>query len=137
TRAVVRAPRGQATVPLGVDLTMDAAVASPFDGEARRAGEAVVIEGAEVDLWLEGLEHPIADGPVRAGTRLGTVTGRLRVQLSRVRGVRPPFFVAPELAPEAARVSPDPAVLLGRTPSRPESHVDEVLTLRDAHFARV
>jgi 4-aminobutyrate aminotransferase-like enzyme/Ser/Thr protein kinase RdoA (MazF antagonist) len=141
TRAAVRSPRGIPTVPLGVELTVtvSTAVTAPDAGVLRRDGDSLVLETSEYDLWLDGLASP-STGTIVAGAVLGELAphpARLAVQLSRARGERPPFFVAPALADAARLVSPDPSALLGRHPVAADETPADVLALRDAHFARV
>jgi 4-aminobutyrate aminotransferase-like enzyme/Ser/Thr protein kinase RdoA (MazF antagonist) len=149
TRAVVRSRRdASTTVPLGIQLSAAEALAltAPADGRLRRVGASIVLETADYDLWLDGLDAGAggtAGGPVTAGAPLGTLAphpARLSVQVSRARGVRLPFFVSPALAEVGKRVSPDPAALLGLTAltSRLEGPAAaDVLAARDAHFATV
>jgi 4-aminobutyrate aminotransferase and related aminotransferases len=142
TRAAVRSRRGTATVPLGVELTVaePAPVTAPAAGELRRDGATLVLETAEFDLWLDGLDVDAATlGPVAAGAVLGELPAhaRLAVQVSRVRGERLPFLVPPAVAAAARLTSPDPSALLGRAPWPSSETADDVLALRDAHFARV
>lgn len=141
TRAAVRSPRGTATVPLGVELAASSplTVTAPADGTVRVDGDSVVLETADYDIWLDGVEG-VATGPVTAGDALGTARPhpeRLSVQLSRARGVRPPFFVPPALSAIGRQLSPDPSPLLGLA-ARPADPVPaEILAARDAHVARV
>jgi 4-aminobutyrate aminotransferase-like enzyme/Ser/Thr protein kinase RdoA (MazF antagonist) len=145
TRAVVRSRRDASTVPLGIQLSSAEALAvtAPADGTLRRVGDSTVLETAEYDLWVDGLEDGpsgAAGGAVRAGAPLGTLAphpARLAVQVSRARGVRLPFFVTPALAEVGKRVSPDPAPLLGLISRFVEPEPAEVLATRDAHFATV
>lgn len=140
TRARLRVPRGTATIPLGVDLTVatPTPVTAPVAGTVRRSGDSWVLETAEYDLWLDGVTVDV-EGPVDVGAALARIEpgDRLTVQLSRVRGTRPPFLVAPVVASAARLVSPDPSPLLGRPPADEDVDASELLTRRDAHFARV
>jgi 4-aminobutyrate aminotransferase-like enzyme/Ser/Thr protein kinase RdoA (MazF antagonist) len=144
TRATVRRPRGAATIPLGVELTVATStpVTAPVAGTVRRDGGSLVLETAGYDLWLDGLEGLAAgiEGPVAAGDVLGELPphpARLAVQVSRARGERLPFFVAPAVADAARVVSPDPSALLGRHPVAADQTPAEVLAVRDEHFAQV
>ena len=142
TRATVRSRRGTPTVPLGVELTVAApvAVTAPVAGTVRRDGDSVVLEAAEYDLWLDGLVPAatvLSSGAVAAGTVLGETADSLTVQLSRVRGARLPYFVAPTIAEAARAVSPDPSPLLARAAAPADPTAAEVLARRDAHFAEV
>lgn len=144
TRAVVHSRRGAATVPLGIQLSSanPLAVYAPADGIVRRVGDSTVLQTADYDLWLDGLDgfDATASGAVAAGAPLGTLAphpARLSVQLSRARGRRLPFFVAPALAEVGKLVCPDPATLLGLAPQPVNVSPAEVLTQRDAHFAAV
>lgn len=140
TRARPRAPRGTATIPLGVELTVavPTPVTAPVAGTVRRADDSWVVETADYDLWLDGVAVGL-EGAVPAGAVLGRIEpgDRLTVQLSRVRGERPPFVVPPVVAPAARLVSPDPSPLLGRPPVDDDVAAPELLERRDAHFARV
>lgn len=138
TRATVRSRRGTPTVPLGAEFTVGAPLGAtaPVAGTLRRDGDSVVLETAEYDLWLDGLASAVS-GPVAAGDWIGDVVDRMIVQVSRVRGARLPFFVAPAIADAARAVSPDPAPLLGRPAVALDETPAEVLAVRDAHFARV
>jgi 4-aminobutyrate aminotransferase-like enzyme/Ser/Thr protein kinase RdoA (MazF antagonist) len=145
TRAVVRSRRDASTVPLGIQLSAAEALAltAPADGHLRRVGDSTVLETADYDLWLDGLEDGAGGATgvaVTAGASLGTLAphpARLSVQVSRARGARLPFFVSPALAAVGKLVSPDPAPLLGLTSRLAESAPAEVLAARDAHFATV
>jgi 4-aminobutyrate aminotransferase-like enzyme/Ser/Thr protein kinase RdoA (MazF antagonist) len=141
TRAVVRSRRDAATVPLGIQLSAATAtvITAPADGTVRRAGDSIVLETADYDLWLDGLDST-ASGTLTAGEPIGTLAphpARLSVQLSRARGERLPFFVPPMLAEVARQVSPDPAPLLGLAPRLADRTPAEMLAERDAHFAAV
>jgi 4-aminobutyrate aminotransferase-like enzyme/Ser/Thr protein kinase RdoA (MazF antagonist) len=141
TRAVVRSRRGAATVPLGIQLSSAKAttVSAPAAGTVRRVGDSTVLETADYDLWLDGLDTT-ASGAVAAGDPIGTLAphpARLSVQLSRARGDRLPFFVSPSLAEVGKLVSPDPSSLLGLSARSVAPAPTEVLAKRDAHFATV
>ncbi len=141
TRAAPRSPRGVATVPLGIEIAVASAtpIHAPADGTVRRVGATSVLETADYDVWLEGLDAA-AVGAVTAGDPLGTLAphpARLSVQVSLARGSRPPFFVPPALAETGARVCPNPAPLLGLARRRETATAHDVLVSRDAHFAQV
>lgn len=141
TRAALRSRRGTATVPLGIQLASATPIAlnAPEGGTVRRVGESLVLETADYDLWLDGLDAG-ADGAVAAGAQLGTLAphpARLSVQVSRTRTRRLPFFVPPAITDVGRQVSPDPAPLLGLTTRLVEPEPAEVLATRDAHFATV
>lgn len=141
TRATVRSRRDAATVPLGIQLTsaMPLALTAPADGTVRHVGDSTVLETAEYDLWLDGIEVT-ASGTVAAGAPLGTLAphpARLSVQVSRAGGDRLPFFAPPALAETGKLVSPDPAALLGLASRPVDAGPADVLAQRDAHFATV
>jgi 4-aminobutyrate aminotransferase-like enzyme/Ser/Thr protein kinase RdoA (MazF antagonist) len=141
TRAVLRSARGTATVPLGLELAVavETPITAPVAGIVRLVGDSTVLETTGYDLWLDGLTVGTA-GPVRAGDLLGTLPphpSRLAVQVSRARGARLPFFVAPDLAEVGTRVCPDPAPLLGLAPHPVGPTPAAALAARDAHFAHV
>jgi 4-aminobutyrate aminotransferase-like enzyme/Ser/Thr protein kinase RdoA (MazF antagonist) len=141
TRAVVLSRRDSATVPLGIQVSSAAPLplTAPADGTVRHVGDSIVLETADYDLWLDGVDAP-SSGTIAAGAPLGTLAphpARLSVQVSRARGDRLPFFVPPVLAEVGKRVSPDPAPLLGLVSRRVDVGPAEVLAARDAHFATV
>ncbi|TFD88299.1 aminotransferase [Cryobacterium serini] len=129
------------TLALGVELYLPAgtAITAPMDSTVAVIDTgAVRLVGDHFDLWLTGLDVLAVDGQfMRAGTALGTATARLTVQTSRLRGIRPPFFVAPSGAMLWQRVCPDPSALIGLDTARPLADPAVVLQRRDASFARV
>ena len=141
------------TLALGIEvyLPVGSQVTAPIDGTvALIASNTVRLEGADYDLWLSGVDAAALDGQfLRAGSALGTVPagsqrarhgtaiGCVTVQTSRLRGIRPPFFVAPSTAARWQRVCPDPSALLGLSPVRPLTSPATLLQRRDASFARV
>jgi 4-aminobutyrate aminotransferase-like enzyme len=109
----------------------------------RHVGEAVVLTTDEYELWLTGMEAPLGEGKVASGARLGVLpgltasAGPVGVQLSRLVGDRPPFFVEPSQAEVWKQVCPDPSTLLGLSPRTPPETAEALLAERDASFAMV
>ncbi|SEN96220.1 aminotransferase [Cryobacterium luteum] len=136
---------------VGVYLPEGSPVTAPIDGTVVVVDSTTVrLDGADYDLWLTGVAATALDGEViRAGAALGSVTAHSRrarhetaiagvmVQTSRLRGIRPPRFVAPSTAALWQRVCPDPSALLGLTPLRSLADPAVLLQRRDASFARV
>ena len=140
------------TLALGIEvyLPADTPVTAPIDGTVIVVDTKTVrLEGADYDLWLTGVDAAADGQVVRAGSALGSVAAssrrarhgtaidRVTVQTNRLRGIRPPFFVAPSGAALWQRVCPDPSALLGLTPLRPLADPAALLQRRDASFARV
>ncbi|MBG6214706.1 4-aminobutyrate aminotransferase-like enzyme/Ser/Thr protein kinase RdoA (MazF antagonist) [Cryobacterium sp. CAN_C3] len=145
------------TLALGVEvyLPAESPVMAPIDGTVVVVdADAVRLEGADHDLWLTGVDARALDGEaIGAGTVFGAVVGtvdagsggarhssviaRVTVQASRLRGIRPPFFVAPSNAALWQRVCPDPSALLGLETFRSLDDPAALLQRRDASFARV
>lgn len=144
SRATIDRSAASATLALSVSLRVPAGaiVSAPFAGRLERSGDAWVLHGDTADLWLDGLErdasaHPSGVPSVAAGDQLGTTT-TLTVQLSRLRGYRPPAFVTPAAPPALWRaISPDPSALFGVELAAPDDDPDAVLARRDGSFARV
>jgi len=149
THAVPLSPRGTATLPLGMEVTVVAAteVVTPDAGAVRREDDAVVLDTGEYELWLTGLDaNAVADaagrGEVEPGGALGTLAphpARLHVQVSRARGIRPPALVPPGQGAVWRQVCPDPSVLLGLDPLPGDASgaAETLLAERDASFALV
>ena len=148
TRSVPRSAREVATVALGVELALPAAVpvTAPWAGSVRREGGALVLTGDGVELWVTGLA--LGDGvagdarAVAAGDVLGEPAAHpaaLHVQLSRAPGIRPPAFAVPSEADIWREACPDPSALLGLpgTAPDPAAGAAGVLATRDAAFASV
>ena len=139
------------TCALGIEvyLPVGTVVSAPVDAALVVVdADTVRLEGAQYDLWLTGIDLSVVDGEtVVCGMVLGTVAqrspanrhgiARLTVQVGRLGGIRPPFFVAPSAAARWQRVCPDPSVLLGLATARPVADPAELLKRRDASFARV
>ena len=129
------------TLALGVEMYLPAGspVAAPIDGTIVVVdADTVRLEGADYDLWLTGVHGGGLDGQrIQAGSGLGTTGARVTVQASRLRGIRPPFFVAPSGAAQWQRVCPDPSALIGLETARPLADPAALLERRDASFARV
>ncbi|MFF1878526.1 aminotransferase [Leifsonia sp. NPDC058230] len=139
TRASVDRADASATLALGVTLHAPAGVevVAPFAGGLRPIGGSWLLSGPEADLWLDGLEDAVAASSVTAGERLGTAT-TLTVQLSLLRGHRPPAFVTPTIDRELwLRLCPDPSALFGIDLVAPDVDPAAVLDRRDGAFAHV
>ncbi|WP_158865167.1 aminotransferase [Leifsonia sp. AG29] len=139
TRATVDRSSPTPIIALGVTLEAPTGVevVAPFAGELTLVGGSWLLSGDDVDLWLDGLARPLTTASVRAGEPLGSAV-RLTVQLSRLRGHRPPAFVTPSLPwSEWRELSPDPSALFGVDLAVSASDPEEVLGRRDASFARV
>ncbi|MDJ0349370.1 aminotransferase [Cryobacterium sp. PH29-G1] len=150
------------TLALGVEVYLPAGspVTAPIDATVivvDASTGTMRLEGAGFDLWLTGVDSAVRDGAqARAGTPLGRVRESIRgadaaagdsrhgtgsagvaVQLSRLRGIRPPFFAAPAQAERWRGACPDPSGLLGLTTARPFTDPVALLQRRDTSFARV
>jgi 4-aminobutyrate aminotransferase-like enzyme/Ser/Thr protein kinase RdoA (MazF antagonist) len=139
TRASVDRSRASATLALSVTLNAPSGVEvfSPFAGDLRRIGDSWLLSGPDADLWVDGLEHPVAPSSIAVGERLGTATN-LTLQLSRLRGHRPPAFVTPTFDRSLwLHLCPDPSPLFGADLIAADADPDGVLDRRDARFARV
>jgi 4-aminobutyrate aminotransferase-like enzyme/Ser/Thr protein kinase RdoA (MazF antagonist) len=139
TRASVDRSSASATLALAVTLHVPAGidVVAPFAGELRPVGGSWLLSGADADLWVDGLEDPAASASITAGERLGSAT-TFTVQLSRLRGHRPPAFVTPTLDRALwLDVCPDPSPLFGADLAAVDTDPAGVLDRRDAAFARV
>ncbi|MFF1635128.1 aminotransferase [Leifsonia sp. NPDC058248] len=146
TRAAIDRSAPSATLALAVTLEAPGGteVLAPFSGTLRRAGFSWVLRGEHTDLWLDGLDDvddavgSALDGvAVAAGDRLGTAT-TLTVQLSRLRGHRPPAFVTPAApSPLWRAISPDPSALFGIDLAAPDVDPEAALARRDGSFAHV
>ncbi|WP_105034341.1 aminotransferase [Cryobacterium aureum] len=127
------------TLAIEVYLPAGSPVTAPIDGTVTVVDvDTVRLEGADYDLWLTGVHGGGLDGQrIQAGSGLGTTTARVTVQVSRLRGIRPPFFVAPSGAALWQRVCPDPSALIGLETARPLVDPAALLQRRHASFARV
>lgn len=120
--------------PGGVEIT------APFPGELALVDGAWRLRGDDADLWLDGLSRPLTTALVAAGDTIGAAV-TLTVQLSRLRGRRPPAFVTPSI-PRLLweQIAPDPSALFGTGPASlaaPESEPEQALARRDDSFAAV
>ncbi|WGL51666.1 aminotransferase [Nocardioides sp. BP30] len=137
------ARNGSPTLALAVDLVLppETVLRAPFAGGIEPTDDGLVLRGEGIDLFLHGrLEHApagSAKGAAAQGAELARVTGRLRVQLSALLGVRPPAFVAPRCERLWRRISPDPSALLGVDVAAEPVDADSVLARRDAAYAQV
>jgi 4-aminobutyrate aminotransferase-like enzyme/Ser/Thr protein kinase RdoA (MazF antagonist) len=161
SRAVLDVAGEVATLAIGAEIYLSPGtpVVAPVDGEIRSADGAVVLVAAGYDVWLTGLDRASrGDEIVIAGQVIGTVApwhdfavsgsdetdvpattdvARMTLQVSRARGIRPPFFVRPSAEALWRRVCPDPSGLLGIPAAAAEWATDALLHLREATFARV
>ncbi|MCI4658331.1 aminotransferase [Cryobacterium zhongshanensis] len=147
TRAKLHHTGETATLALGVEVVTapGTVFSAPVDGVVRVEDDALVLEASGYEIWLVGLE-PLAPGHVSAGQRIGAAragTARseapvhVRVQLSRLAGIRPAFFATPAEAEIWQRVCPDPSPLLGIDLAAPEPLSADVLERRISTFAEV
>ena len=139
TRASLDRTAPSATIALAVTLDVPAGtvVHAPFAGELRLVDGAWLLHGDDLDLWLDGLSHPLTTASVDRGEVIGSAV-RLTAQLSRVPGRRPPAFVTPALpAAVWSAVSPDSSGLFGVDLAAPAADPADVLSRRDSTFARV
>jgi 4-aminobutyrate aminotransferase-like enzyme/Ser/Thr protein kinase RdoA (MazF antagonist) len=146
TRAAIDRTAPSATLALAVTLEAPAGteVLAPFSGTLEPAGASLLLRGEHVDLWLDGLDRAAgatvgsaSGGAVAAGEVLGTAT-TLTVQLSRLRGHRPPAFVTPAAPPALWRaISPDPSALFGLDLAAPDVDPGAALARRESTFAPV
>ncbi|KRC49527.1 hypothetical protein ASE16_12405 [Leifsonia sp. Root227] len=139
TRASIDRRAASATRALSV--TMDAPggvdVTAPFSGELTIVDGSWRLRGDDVDLWIDGLSRPLTTAHVAQGETIGAAV-TLTVQLSRVRGRRPPAFVTPSIPRSVwEQVSPDPSALFGTDLAAPESDAALALCRRDDTFAAV
>ncbi|WP_104178485.1 aminotransferase [Cryobacterium sp. Y50] len=141
------------TLVLGVEVFLPASsqITAPIAGTVMVVdSDTVRLEAGHFDLWLTGIDAAaLAGQTIDAGTILGTVpassadarhssaVARVTLQTSRLRGIRPPFFVAPSHAALWQRVCPDPSALLGLETARPLVDAGALLQRRDESFARV
>ncbi|HEV7319225.1 MAG TPA: aminotransferase [Ensifer sp.] len=145
TETTLRSTRPDATFALHVDICLEAGrqIIAPFAARVVRQDGLLVLEGAEANLFLEGVEVG-ADvvETIIAGAVLGVVSGEqrsfglIRVQLCREHGLIPPLFSTPRQAEAWRRVCPSPAGILGFECDAPEPHGDALLARREQHFAR-
>jgi 4-aminobutyrate aminotransferase-like enzyme/Ser/Thr protein kinase RdoA (MazF antagonist) len=146
TRTKVLSSNEVPTVPLGCEVTagVGMTVVAPVSGSLHHAGDVVVLATDSYDLWLTGLDPIATEGPIEAGSPLGTLAshpessfGHLTVQISRTRNEAPPFFVTPSEANAWRQVCPDPSALLGRAPHARTESAQQLLAERDGAFAPV
>jgi 4-aminobutyrate aminotransferase-like enzyme len=142
TRAVPLTPNEVATVPLGIEVavTETTPVLAPWAGDLRHEADAVVLESESGALWVTGLVDAATDGPLEAGSVLGTLPPHpvsLTVQLSRAGGYRPPAFVPPSRAAVWKHLCPDPSALLGLDLAAVTPTPAALLAERAAAFADV
>ena len=137
TRTAVNSSTAPATVALAVELHLaePASLHAPFAGQLQAVGDALVLVGADVDLWLTGVDSA-AIGELTAGDVLGSAQD-LTMQLCTARGHRPPAFVRPDEAAAWQVVCPDPSVLLGLDLSGVEVAAAAVLAHRGQALAGV
>ncbi|MEP6843355.1 MAG: aminotransferase [Pseudolysinimonas sp.] len=142
TRARLRHHGEVATLALGIELALDrgTVLVAPVAGELRRDGDTLVLSAAEYDVLFTGID-PATLGEVLPGDPLGAAVGEgthpVTLQISRIAGLRPPFFATPSEAELWLRVCPDPSALLGLELAAPEPQTDALLRTRVATFAEV
>jgi 4-aminobutyrate aminotransferase-like enzyme/Ser/Thr protein kinase RdoA (MazF antagonist) len=118
-----------------VALTGEEALAAPFDGVLRHADDGLALTGDGMTLWLSGaVTGP--PGQVAAGDLMATASGRVRIQLSTVDGVKPPLFCRPHLAAGWLAVCLDPSALLGLS-AEPAQPVESLPLSHRRAFAAV
>ena len=137
TRTVLDSRDAPRTVALGIELRLagPSPVRAPFAGRIDGIGDALVLAGAEVDLWLTGVTTDVS-GDVAAGDLLGTAE-TVSLQLCTARGQRPPAFARPDEAAAWLVVCPDPSPLVGRDLSGVPVSAAEVLARRGGALAGV
>lgn len=139
TRATVDRNAASATRALAVTLDAPGGVdiAAPFAGELALVDGSWRLRGDDADLWLDGLSRPLTTARVAAGESIGAAV-TLTVQLSRLRGRRPPAFVTPAIPRRLwEEIAPDPSALFGADLAAPESDEQLALARRDDTFAAV
>lgn len=139
TRAAIDRDAASATRALSVSLDAPGGVDvhAPFAGDLALVDGSWRLRGDDTDLWLDGLSRPLTTARVAAGETIGAAV-TLTVQLSRVRGRRPPAFVTPCIPrPLWEDIAPDPSGLFGFELAAAESDPERALARRDDTFARV
>ncbi|OCP07939.1 MULTISPECIES: aminotransferase [unclassified Ensifer] len=145
TETQLRSPKPDATFALHVDICLAAGseIVAPFAARVVQQDGLLVLEGAEANLFLEGVEVGAGlSETIVAGSALGVVTGEqqslglIRVQLCREHGLVPPLFVMPHQADAWKALCPSPAGILGFECDAPEPHSEALLARRQQHFAK-
>ncbi len=110
---------------------------APFEGTVSRVGDAVVLRGVTHTVVLEGLDSGV-HGPIRAGERLGSISGTVRVWLTHdldPTGTPPPFVTTVEQSGWESFLL-DPAPLLGLDTTRaPDIATSGVLERRQRSYS--
>lgn len=129
-----------ATHALFIDLRLPSGtrVSAPFEGELSAPTDGMHrLAGDGVALFLEGL-HEAAAGEVAAGREIGKVGdgGMLRLWLASDPDAAPTLFCAPQQVAAWRRIFLDPSAVLGFDCAAPALGSADLLTARQAHFAR-
>jgi 4-aminobutyrate aminotransferase-like enzyme/Ser/Thr protein kinase RdoA (MazF antagonist) len=144
SRAGLRSAKPSATYALHADICLPAGntIAAPFAGKISWHNHHLVLAGEAISLHLDGLDLAVEDGAdLEAGQAIGTVSGEpsslggLRVQLSTFKGNEPPLFCTPAEVFAWSALCPSPAALLGAGVEAPKPFTQEILALRNTHFA--
>ncbi|MBB1248870.1 aminotransferase [Rhizobium sp. G21] len=141
SRATHHAPQAPASTALGVDLAArkGARLKAPFAGSLLQSEDALALVGQDLTLWLTGAE-PLAPigGTVRTGEAIAAVGegGVIGIQLSRLGEIKPQAFVADHQATAWKHLCPSPSALLGMDLDAPELANDDLMAVRQAHFAK-
>jgi len=137
TRTALDSRDAAVTVALGIELHLSTSspVQAAFGGRLEMAEDAVVLAGANVDLWLTGVDVT-ATGEVAAGDVVG-LAQHLTLQLCTARSRRPPAFICPDDAAAWRAICPDPSAAIGIDLSGAEAAAADVLARRSSSFARV
>jgi 4-aminobutyrate aminotransferase-like enzyme/Ser/Thr protein kinase RdoA (MazF antagonist) len=138
TRSVALSSESPATVPTGIDvwLERETAMVAPFGAlVAAVADHEIALAGDDGTLHLRGtalrLDESVRVGHALAeGAALGTVTGRLWLQLAGGPDLPAPALVRPEYAPGWLALTRDPLPLLGVTPDERATEDADALTAR-------
>jgi 4-aminobutyrate aminotransferase-like enzyme len=141
SRATHHAPQAPASTALGVDLAAPkgARLRAPFAGRLLKFEDALALVGQDLTLWLTGAE-PLAPigGTVRTGDAIAAVGegGVIGIQLSRLGAAKPQSFVADHQAVAWKHLCPSPAMLLGADLDAPALVNEDLMAVRQAHFAK-
>ena len=135
TRSPAPSVEEPANTALGIAITAGRPVelTAPWDGAVSFDDAGALFVGGELTLRIAGLREQV-HGPVRAGDRIGTVTGSVWVQA----GILDPAFTQRSLFDAWRTVIADPTPLIAGAVSTP-APIDAAALLRrrDAVFATV